>query len=188
SVKFKTDNHLSYCLNDILGPKDPALPNSTILLDGTPPFQLKLLIKNLAANKVHVENIEVNDRIWRLNLPSYYFTSVGPYQVMIHSVLDLPPCKQAMVDPLHQSIWIDVSKTAAIIPLEKTKDFCVGDIIQFKLEGTPPWMIRYHINGKCYTQDAKASPFSILQWQSGNFMISSSAHQHKMCKAAITNL
>ncbi|KIK12640.1 hypothetical protein PISMIDRAFT_18596 [Pisolithus microcarpus 441] len=46
-----------------------------------------------------------------------------------------------MVDPLHQSIWIDVSKTAAIIPLEKTKDFCVGDIIQFKLEGTPPWMI-----------------------------------------------
>ncbi|KIK16338.1 hypothetical protein PISMIDRAFT_637010 [Pisolithus microcarpus 441] len=137
-AKFKTDNHLSYCLNDILGPKDPASPNGTILLDGTPPFQLKLLIKNLAANKVHVENIEVNDSIWRLNLPSYYFTSVGPYQVMIDSILDLSHCEQAMVDPLHRSIWIDVTKMAAIIPLEKKKDFCVGDIIWFELEDTPP--------------------------------------------------
>ncbi|KIK30206.1 hypothetical protein PISMIDRAFT_26692 [Pisolithus microcarpus 441] len=188
SAKFKTDNRLSYCLNDVLGPKDPASPDGTILLDGTPPFQLKLSIKNLAANKVRVENIEVNDRTWRLNLPSYYFTSVGPYQVTIDSVHDSSRCEQAMVDPLHRSIWIDVAETAAIIPLEKKKDFCVGDIIQFELEGTPPWTIGYRINGKSYTRDAKASPFSILQQQSGDFTISSIAHQHKMCKAAITNL
>lgn len=188
SAKFKTDNRLSYCLNDVLGPKDPASPDGTILLDGTPPFQLKLSIKNLAANKVRVENIEVNDRIWRLNLPSYYFTSVGPYQVTIDSVLDSSRCEQATVDPLRRSIWIDVAETAAIIPLEKKKDFCVGDIIQFELEGTPPWTIGYRINGKSYTRDAKASPFSILQQQSGDFTISSIAHQHKMCKAAITNL
>lgn len=188
SAKFKTDNRLSYCLNDVLGPKDPTSPDGTILLDGTPPFQLKLSIKNLAANKVRVENIEVYDRIWKLNLPSYYFTSVGPYQVTIDSVLDSSRCEQATVDPLHRSIWIDVAETAAIIPLEKKKDFCVGDIIQFELEGTPPWTIGYRINGKSYTRDAKVSPFSILQQQSGDFTITSIAHQHKMCKAAITNL
>ncbi|KAI6135562.1 hypothetical protein EV401DRAFT_2052400 [Pisolithus croceorrhizus] len=188
SAKFNTDNRLSYCLNDVLGPKDPASPDGTILLDGTPPFQLQLSIKNLAANKVRVEHIEVNDRIWRLNLPSYYFTSVGPYQVTIDSVLDSSRCEQATVDPLHRSIWIDVAETAAIIPLEKKKDFCVGDIIQFELEGTPPWTIGYRINGKSYTRDAKVSPFSILQQQSGDFTITSIAHQHKMCKAAITNL
>ncbi|KAI6031464.1 hypothetical protein BKA83DRAFT_26692 [Pisolithus microcarpus] len=182
SAKFKTDNRLSYCLNDVLGPKDPASPDGTILLDGTPPFQLKLSIKNLAANKV-------NDRTWRLNLPSYYFTSVGPYQVTIDSVHDSSRCEQAMVDPLHRSIWIDVAETAAIIPLEKKKDFCVGDIIQFELEGTPPWTIGcVPYQWKSYTRDAKASPFSILQQQSGDFTISSIAHQHKMCKAAITNL
>ncbi|KAI6120638.1 hypothetical protein EDD16DRAFT_1692102 [Pisolithus croceorrhizus] len=157
SAKFKTDNRLSYCLNDS--------PDGTILLDGTPPFQLQLSIKNLAANKVRVEHIEVNDRIWRLNLPSYYFTSVGPYQVTIDS---------ATVDPLHRSVWIDVAETAAIIPLEKKKDFCVGDIIQFELEGTPPWTIGL----------PKSSPFSILQQQSGDFTITSIAHQHKMCDQA----
>lgn len=188
SAKFKSDNRLSYCLNDVLSPKDPASPDGTILLDGTPPFQLQLSIKNLAANKVRVETVEVNDKIWRLNLPSYYFTSVGPYQVTIDSVLDSSRCEQATVDPSYRSIWIDVAETAAIIPLEKKKDFCAGDIIQFELEGTPPWTIGYRINGKSYTRDAKVSPFSILQQQSGDFTITSIAHQHKMCKAAITNL
>ncbi|KAI6047907.1 hypothetical protein EDC04DRAFT_2864066 [Pisolithus marmoratus] len=188
SAKFKTDNRLSYCLNDVLSPKDLASPDGTILLDGTPPFQLQLSIKNLAANKVRVETVEVNERVWRLNLPSYYFTSVGPYQITIDSVLDSSRCEQATADPLHRSIWIDVAETAAVIPLEKKKDFCVGDIIQFELEGTPPWTIGYRINGKSYTRDAKVSPFSILQQQSGDFTITSIAHQHKMCKAAITNL
>ncbi|KAG6337069.1 hypothetical protein ID866_2022 [Astraeus odoratus] len=188
SAKFKTDNRLSYCLNDVLTPREPASTDGTILLAGSPPFQLQLSIRNLAANKVRVETVEVKEKSWKLNLPSYYFTSVGPYQVTIDSVHDSSHCEQAELDPLHRSIWIDVAETAAIIPLEQKKDYCVGDIVQFELEGTPPWTIGYRINGKSYTRDAKVSPFSIVQQQSGEFTITSIAHQQKMCKAAITNL
>ena len=47
---------------------------------------------------------------------------------------------------------------------------------------------RYRINGKSYTQEAKTSPWSIVQQQSGEFIVSSVAHQQRMCKAVVANL
>jgi nucleoporin POM152 len=52
---------------------------------------------------------------------------------MIESVHDSSRCEQAEPDPLRRSIWIDVAKTATVIPLDKKKDFCVGDVTQFQL-------------------------------------------------------
>lgn len=46
----------------------------------------------------------------------------------------------------------------------------------------------YRINGKSYTQEAKVSPFALVQQQPGEFTITSVAHQQKMCKAAVTDL
>ncbi|KAF7964510.1 hypothetical protein HWV62_6763, partial [Athelia sp. TMB] len=46
----------------------------------------------------------------------------------------------------------------------------------------------YRINGKAHTQEAKVSPFSLVQQQPGEFTITSVAHQQKMCKAAVTDL
>ncbi|KAH7886081.1 hypothetical protein F5I97DRAFT_1937005 [Phlebopus sp. FC_14] len=188
SAKFKTDSRLSFCLNDVLVPRDRLSSDGTIVLEGTPPFEVQLSIKNLAASKVRKETVQIVDKTWRLELPSYYFTSIGPYQVSIDSVQDSSRCEQAELDPLRRSIWIDVAETAAIIPLEKGRDYCVGDVTQFQLEGTPPWTIGYRINGKSYTQEARVSPFSIVQQQAGDFTIASIAHQQQMCKAAITNV
>ncbi|KAF8560070.1 hypothetical protein OG21DRAFT_1502415 [Imleria badia] len=188
SAKFKNDNRMSFCLNDALSSRDLTSSDGTILLEGTPPFQLHLSIKNLAASKVRQEIVEVRDKVWKLDISSYYFTSVGPYQVTIETIHDASRCEQAELDPLRRSIWIDVAETAAIIPLDKKTDFCVGDVTQFQLEGTPPWTIGYRINGKSYTQEAKTSPWSIIQQQSGEFTVSSVAHQQKMCKAAVANV
>ncbi|KAF9225491.1 hypothetical protein BS17DRAFT_801515 [Gyrodon lividus] len=188
SAKFKNNNRMSFCLNDVLTPRDLTSSDGTILLEGTPPFQLQLSIRNLAASKVRKETVEVHDKVWKLDLPSYYFTSIGPYQVIIESVHDSSHCEQAELDLLRRSIWIDIAETAAIIPFDKKKDFCVGDVTQFQLEGTPSWTIGYRINGKSYMQEAKTSPWSIVQQRSGEFTVTSIAHQQKMCKAAITNL
>ena len=46
----------------------------------------------------------------------------------------------------------------------------------------------YNLNGKSFVQEARTSPFSLLQQQPGLFTITSIAHQQKMCKAAVTDL
>lgn len=189
SAKFKNDNRILFCLNDALTSRE-AISNDggVIQLDGTPPFQLALSIRNLAASHVHKETIEVHDKTWILDLPSYHFTSIGPHQITVESVQDSSHCEQKELHPLHRSIWVDVAESAAITPVDKRVDFCVGDVAQFQLEGTPPWSIGYRINGKSYTQEAKKSPFSLMHQQAGEFTVTSVSQQQKLCKATVTDL
>ncbi|KAG2155546.1 hypothetical protein DEU56DRAFT_767978 [Suillus clintonianus] len=189
SAKFKNDNRILFCLNDALTSRE-AISNDggVIQLEGTPPFQLALSIRNLAASQVHKETIEVHDKTWMLDLPSYHFTSIGPHQITIESVQDSSHCEQKELHPLRRSIWVDVAESAAITPVDKRVDFCVGDVSQFQLEGTPPWSIGYRINGKSYTQESKKSPFSLMHQQAGEFTVTSVSQQQKLCKATVTDL
>ncbi|OBZ79799.1 hypothetical protein A0H81_01490 [Grifola frondosa] len=162
----------------VLSPRYPysyrcCEPRWTRRIEGTPPFKLELSIRNLAASSIHTEVVECTIRRGGLT----YVVFVPLYR----AALGVP-------DPSHRSIWVDVAETAAIIPFDRRVDYCVGDAIQFQLEGTPPWTIGYRINGKSLTQEAKISPLSILQQQPGEFTITSIAHQQKMCKTAVTDL
>jgi len=188
SARFKTSNRLSYCLNDVLSPHDAFSQDGLVLLEGTPPFQLKFSIKNLAASEVHHETITVNEYAWKLDVPSYKLKSIGPHLVTIESVSDASHCEQAVPDPLFRSIWADVAETAAIVPFDRREYFCVGEVAQFQLEGTPPWTVGYRVNTRSAVQEVQTSPFSIAQKQPGDFVITSIAHQHKMCKTAVTDL
>ncbi|KAJ4485797.1 hypothetical protein J3R30DRAFT_3442070 [Lentinula aciculospora] len=188
TARFKTRNRLSYCLYDIFTPLDKLSSDGLVVLEGSPPFQLDLSIKNLATSHVDMQTIEVHDHSWKISLQNYQFTSVGPHLIVIRSVADSSHCAHATLDPLGTSIWVDVAEAAAIVPIDRREDFCVGEAAQFQLEGTPPWSIGYRINGKTYTQEAKVSPFSLLQQQPGEFIVTSVAHQQKMCKASITDL
>ncbi|KAF9566997.1 hypothetical protein CPC08DRAFT_657108 [Agrocybe pediades] len=189
SARFRNRNRLAYCLNDALRPLDSSSSvDGSIVFEGVPPFTLDLSIKNIAASHVDTMTVQVPTNSWKLDLPSYSFTSIGPHLITIEKVSDASSCEQAILDPLLRSIWVDVAETAAIIPFERREDICVGDVTQFQLEGIPPWTIGYKINGKSYTQEAKTSPFSVLQQQPGLFTVNSIAHQQKMCKAVVTDL
>ena len=188
SARFKNHNRLSYCFSDALTAHDYSNGDGLVVLEGTPPFQLQVSVRNLAASEVHTETIELWDSSWRVHLPNYVFRSIGPHQITIDSVKDASHCEQVAPDPLFRSIWVDVAETAAIIPFSRREDYCVGDAIPFQLEGTPPWTIGYRVNGKAHTQEAKISPWSVAQYTPGEFAITSVAHQQKMCKTAVTDL
>lgn len=141
SAYFKSRGRLQYCLNDPLVALDSSSQDGLVGLEGSPPFSLVLSIKNIAASQVDKRTIHVPTNNWRLELPAYTFTTIGPHLVNIETVTDSSGCEQAAPDPLHRSIWVDVAETAAIIPIEKGEDICVGDVTQFQLEGIPPWTI-----------------------------------------------
>jgi nucleoporin POM152 len=141
SAQFKNRNRMSYCLNDMLVPHDLISTDGLIILEGTPPFQLRLSIKNLAASQTQIKNIELSETAWKIDLPSYAFKSIGPHLITIESVQDASNCAQAALDPSHRSIWVDVAETATIVPIDRRENYCVGDVSQFQLEGTPPWTI-----------------------------------------------
>lgn len=49
-------------------------------------------------------------------------------------------------------------------------------------------LYRYRVNNKAQSREVKTSPFSLLQSQPGELLITSIAHQQKMCKASVTDL
>ena len=141
TAQFQDKKRLTYCLNDALTPHDLSNSDGLVILSGTPPFQLAVTIRNLAASEAYHETFHVNGYAWKLNVPSYIFKSIGPHEVIIDSVQDASHCEQAIVDPAAKSLWVDVAETAAIVPFDRREHFCVGEISQFQLEGTPPWTI-----------------------------------------------
>lgn len=141
SAEFKRPARLMHCLRDAFVPKDTYSLDDLIVLSGRPPFHLDLSVKNLASSDVHRQTIELWDTQWKINLPDYIFSSIGPHLVTIDSVRDASSCEQTVPDPLKRSIWVDVAESAAIVPFDHREHFCVGDVTQFQLEGIPPWTI-----------------------------------------------
>ncbi|KAJ7597473.1 hypothetical protein C8J56DRAFT_818039 [Mycena floridula] len=188
SARFKTRNRLSYCLQDEFVPLDPLSSDGVVMFQGTPPFRVRLSINNIISRSAETVTLETRENVWKLNIPSYKFTSVGPHRIKIDSVSDASACSHAELDPLATLIWVDVAETAAIVPFDRRDDFCVGEVAQFQLEGIPPWTIGYRVNGKSYTQEAKTSPFALQQQIPGEFTITSIAQQQKLCKAVVTDL
>jgi len=153
TARFRNPNRLVYCLHNALVPLDPSSSDGFVVLEGTPPFTLVLSIKNIGASHVEMRTIEVPTNTWRLDVPSYTFSSIGPHLLTIQKVVDSSSCEQATFDPLSRSIWLDVAETAAIIPFERREDICVGDVTQFQLEGIPPWTIgSVNFSFKCHFQ------------------------------------
>ncbi|THH13470.1 hypothetical protein EW146_g6752 [Bondarzewia mesenterica] len=187
-ARFSNQNRLQYCLHDTLTPRDKSTLDGVVSLEGTPPFELKLSVRNLAAGETYTETVKLTESTWKLNLPSYAFKSIGKHYVTIESIRDASHCEQATPDPHERSIWVEVAESAAIVPFDRREHFCVGEVSQFQLEGIPPWTIGYRINGRSYTHETSVSPFALVQQQPGEFKITSIAHKQKMCKSVVTDL
>ncbi|KAG8878600.1 hypothetical protein FRB97_002382 [Tulasnella sp. 331] len=139
---FKSPDRLLYCLGDAFEAKSHHGNEGLIILNGLPPFMLRLSIKNFATNEVAQETVNVSGHEWKVALPSYRFTSMGATLVTIDTVTDSSSCSEATVDPSKRSIWADVAETAAIVPFDSKIDYCIGDPVSFQLEGTPPWTVK----------------------------------------------
>jgi nucleoporin POM152 len=142
SARFRSTTRLLHCVYDTLTPRNGmASTTGLVLLEGTPPFTVELTIKSLAASEVQKRVVEVTERIWRLDVPTYTFAAIGPHVIRIESVQDASRCKEAPPDPVAQTLWVDVAESAAIVPLDRRSDYCVGDVSKFQLEGIPPWTV-----------------------------------------------
>ncbi|KAG8703735.1 hypothetical protein FRC08_002662 [Ceratobasidium sp. 394] len=184
SARFKSAARISRCLNTDLNLSFE--PGAVLALSGTPPFTLSVAVQNLAEDETHHAQIVTNDHEWAVNVPDYVFRTIGPHVVDVKKVRDASMC--AEVKGGGERLWVDVAETAAIIPLERRVDYCVGDVLNFQLEGTAPWQIGYTFNGKHTLAKSSTSRFSRVAAQPGLFTVESIAHQQNYCKTAVRDV
>lgn len=138
----QTTDRITYCLNDHFVPRSDHTADGKVVLQGTPPFRLELSIKNLASSEVHKEVVDTSLHEWNVDIPHYVFRTVGPHLVTIDGVQDASMCPQADIEYGMLTQWVDVAEAAVIVPFDRREDYCVGEALQFQLEGTPPWKVQ----------------------------------------------
>lgn len=82
------------------------------------------------------------DLRFEVNFPTYRFDTIGPTLLTIESMKDSSPCDAAAVDDSRRMLWVDVAETAAVLPFDRKRDYCVGEPISLQLEGMPPWTVK----------------------------------------------
>ncbi|KAG8692021.1 hypothetical protein FRC09_011484 [Ceratobasidium sp. 395] len=185
SARFKSTARISRCLNADLNLSPD--PGAVLVLSGSPPFTISIAVKNLAENETHHAQIVTHEHEWAVNVPDYVFRTIGPHVIDVEKVRDASMCTEVKASG-ERSLWVDVAETAAIIPLERRVDYCVGDVLNFQLEGTAPWQIGYTFNGKHTLAKSSTSRFSRVAAQPGLFTVESIAHQQNYCKTAVRDV
>ena len=99
-----------------------------------------------------------------------------------------------------------MAETAVIVPFDRREDYCVGEALQFQLEGSPPWRVkyvidvhayypiypskqwRYQFDGKLTSAHVQISPFRRVADRAGQFSVVSIAHEQDMCQTTVPDL
>lgn len=80
------------------------------------------------------------------------------------------------------SFEIQVAETANITAIEARTDHCVGETINYSLQGTPPWSVIYDFEGKQSHASARTSTFARVAEKPGKLQIKRIAHQQNKCQ------
>jgi len=133
------------------------------------------------------------------------FQRSGKHEVTLLSIRDGNRCEQQVETSAQSSVrWeddssskqitkrpaavIEVAEIAAIRPVSTQTDYCIGDSLDFILEGIAPWTITYSWQNQTKDVVSRSSRFSRIAEKSGTFAITSVKHQHEKCNYPVYNL
>lgn len=143
SFRHGLKSNRGFCLHEPL--ESRGSDDLIVKLDGTPPFVIEVEVRDEVRHslvkKFTITDITSHD--WPLSLP-YTFESPSLHSVSILHISDAHHCERAIE---HRSpatsLDLPVSEIASISPISSQVDHCVGEFLDFTLQGSPPFIVTY---------------------------------------------
>ena len=163
-----------YCVKDSLQQSHTYSPS--LALTGLPPFQVDFEITPDGSHmSQRYSNIVIDSRSWTLSLP-HIFSEPGPFTIFLRRIIDSTGCERLIPRGTEgTSATVAVAEIASIAAVQPQVDHCVGESIDFILQGAAPWHIHYVFNGKQQDVQSKEAKFSRVAEYPGHFAINSVA-------------
>ncbi|KAG0368983.1 hypothetical protein BGZ54_000679 [Gamsiella multidivaricata] len=158
-----------YCKNEITGVKEKI---AIKIQDGVGPYSLAIEImrpNQAVAEKLFEHDVVPRNGIYEWTLPAK-FTDMGLYKVSVLRVTDVNGCSAGVAS----TVEFDILDTPSITPLRSITDACVGDRIEYSVQGeAPPFKVYYSVDQTNHTAtlDNKQRTFSYEAHKSGLFRI-----------------
>lgn len=179
-------NKPSLCVGDGLD----RLPTAPVVkLQGQSPFSVTFEVTSASTTSAAPyrftrNGIKGHEYKLELSKDEFEFTDKGSWTIRIVSVSDGNSCESApMVENgKDKSFTIEVAETADITPISSREDYCIGELLEFTLQGSPPWTVSYDFNGKHASASLTKPSFSRVAQKPGVLTILSVAHQTNQCQ------
>ncbi|KAL8278854.1 hypothetical protein RQP46_008725 [Phenoliferia psychrophenolica] len=182
-ASFKSGPKRGFCINEPLVSR--ASDELVVQLEGRPPFSIELDIRGQDGTRkpqrFPINNIETET--WPLKLP-FALDAAATHIVSLRRVTDANGCTRT-IDRLKPfaSVVVPVTEIASITAVLPQTSHCVGDFLDFVLQGAPPFTVVYSFNAKRQTVQLPSSKFSRVATTPGVFKIVSVGHGEDQCKA-----
>ncbi|KIR32535.1 hypothetical protein I352_04960 [Cryptococcus deuterogattii MMRL2647] len=168
SASFVKHANRALCLDSTLE------TDAKILLKGQGPWILSLSVRKPASTSITTHSVTVTHPEWTVSLRQV-LTDIGRYEVAITKVEDVSGCEWVSGETDELRSVVEVVESARIVPVDEKEDLCVGDSLDFLLQGKAPWTIEYTWKGKDHKVTSSASRFSRFAEKAGKFEVKSVA-------------
>lgn len=153
----------------------------TLQLHGTPPFRV-----DIEARPVHTEGHAdamrfthtVHGTQWAVALPAP-FQVPGTWEVRVLRVEDAH-CRQDGTQP--PPVVVDVVESAGVVAPTTREHYCVGERMDFVLQGTPPWTVTYTFDGATSRVTSRRAEFWRMADRPGVLRVLGAAHRTNACR------
>ncbi|WVW80225.1 hypothetical protein I302_102203 [Kwoniella bestiolae CBS 10118] len=184
SVGFVKHNTKPLCLDSKLDSSD-----AKIQLKGSAPFRLHLAVRKPASTEVKTYVIDdIREHEWKLSLPQHELTEIGRHEITITRLEDSSGCEQVINDEDELRSIVEVVESARIVAVDEKVDLCVGDSLDFLLQGKAPWTIEYEWLNKKHKVTSSAARFSRFAEEKGVFEVKSVALKDNQCKRQVEGM
>lgn len=151
SVSFVRPNSKPICLDSALH------GDARIRLQGKAPWSLTLSVRKPASASATEYTLTLQDPEWVLDLPDHVAEEIGRHEVSILKLEDASGCEWEVHEQDRLSTVVDVVESARIVAVNNVEDLCVGDRLDFLLQGKAPWTIRWVKRGVRFTESRRNS-------------------------------
>ncbi|CAG8583081.1 954_t:CDS:2, partial [Acaulospora colombiana] len=174
TAQFITSGVLYHCVgSDFTEPLE-------IKLSGVAPFVLQFEITHESSNQIDTMKIEnIYDAHYRF-YPLNKFSMIGRYVISMVYIMDSQGCNSVIQDKSNKLI-VQVTDVASIERTFPLQIHCVGDLLDYSLQGIPPWNITYEYNGEIKYAISKQHTFTFGADKPGNMTITRICHQKNQC-------
>ncbi|BGP23493.1 nucleoporin Pom152 [Rhodotorula toruloides] len=187
SASFAHGAKQGFCVNDELASRGPD--DLIVNLVGQAPFELELEVRedgHRNSKRYTVPSIQSNS--WPVSLP-YGLHKAQPHNVLLRRVKDANGC-ETLIDARVSAqsgkrtiVSVPVAEIATITPVSAQEDHCVGDFLDFVVQGSPPFTVKYEFDGKQHSVPLTSGKFQRIAASPGIFKIVSVGHGEDQCRS-----
>jgi nucleoporin POM152 len=137
SISFVRPNSKPICLDS------PLHSEARVRTQGKAPFSVTFSVRKPASASTSLYTLSLDSPEWTLDLPQHLLSEIGRHEVTIAAMSDASGCKWEVNELDRLSTVVEVVESARIVPVNQDEDLCVGDRLDFLLQGKAPWSIEY---------------------------------------------